>query len=44
MISVSVEPSLPSVNEPAEANIVLEYLENNLIQKELLNKILNSFI
>ena len=44
MISVSVDPSLPSVNEPTEANIVLEYLENNIIQKELLNKILNKII
>jgi 3-deoxy-manno-octulosonate cytidylyltransferase (CMP-KDO synthetase) len=38
--SVAVSPSLPSVNEPAEAEIVLNYIENNMEQKDLLNKIL----
>jgi len=38
--SVDVSPSLPSVNEPAEAEIVLNFIENNMEQKDLLNKIL----
>jgi 3-deoxy-manno-octulosonate cytidylyltransferase (CMP-KDO synthetase) len=39
--AVNVNPSLPSVNEPSEANIVLEYLKSNDEQKILLQKILN---
>jgi len=39
--SVPVSPSLPSVNEPAEAHIVLNYIENNEEQKSLLAKILS---
>ncbi len=39
--SVPVNPSLPSVNEPAEAKVVLEYIEDNNEQKLLLDKILN---
>lgn len=39
--SVPVSPSLPSVNEPAEAHIVLDYIESNEEQKSLLNRILN---
>lgn len=38
--SVPVNPSLPSVNEPQEANIVLEYLRTNSEQNKLLKKIL----
>ena len=39
--AVNVTPSLPSVNEPSEADIVLEYLKSNNEQKILLQKILN---
>ena len=39
--AVNVSPSLPSVNEPSEADIVLEYLKSNNEQKILLQKILN---
>jgi 3-deoxy-manno-octulosonate cytidylyltransferase (CMP-KDO synthetase) len=39
--AVNVNPSLPSVNEPSEADIVLEYLKSNNEQKILLQKILN---
>lgn len=38
--SVSVSPSLPSVNEPEESDIVLDYIKNNDEQKALLDKIL----
>jgi len=38
--SVSVEPSLPSVNEPEEAEAVLDYIRNNAEQAALLKKIL----
>lgn len=38
--SVPVSPSLPSVNEPAEADIVLEYIQNTDEQKTLLETIL----
>ena len=40
MTSVPVYPSLPSVNEPSEADIVLDYIMNDKIQKEILNQIL----
>ena len=40
--SVAVSPSLPSVNEPAEADIVLNYIKNNEEQQSLLNKILDN--
>lgn len=39
MESVPVFPSLPSVNEPGEAGIVLDYLKNNTEQSDLLNRI-----
>ena len=39
--SLLVKESLPSINEPNEINLVLEYLDNNSHQKELLNRILN---
>jgi 3-deoxy-manno-octulosonate cytidylyltransferase (CMP-KDO synthetase) len=39
--AINVNPSLPSVNEPSEADIVLEYLKSNNEQKILLQKILN---
>lgn len=37
--SVSVAPSLPSVNEPHEADVVLEYIRQNSEQASLLEKI-----
>ena len=37
--SVPVDPSLPSVNEPAEADIVLSYILNNQEQSGLLKNI-----
>ncbi len=40
MISVPVSPSLPSVNEPEEADIVLEYIRKIPVQEDLLNTIL----
>jgi 3-deoxy-manno-octulosonate cytidylyltransferase (CMP-KDO synthetase) len=40
MTSVPVSPSLPSVNEPAEADIVLEYIRNIPIQGNLLKTII----
>jgi 3-deoxy-manno-octulosonate cytidylyltransferase (CMP-KDO synthetase) len=43
MTSVPVYPSLPSVNEPEEANIVLEYINNIPEQSKLLNDLLNNF-
>jgi 3-deoxy-manno-octulosonate cytidylyltransferase (CMP-KDO synthetase) len=39
-MSVSVEPSLPSVNEPSEEQIVLNYIESNAEQAELLARVL----
>jgi len=38
--SVPVSPSLPSVNEPKEADIVLEYIRKNPEQKRLLEQVL----
>ena len=38
--SVPVNPSLPSVNEPEESDIVLDYIQKNQEQQELLEKIL----
>ena len=39
--SVSVDPSVPSVNEPNEVDVVLDYMHHNLEQKALLKKILD---
>jgi 3-deoxy-manno-octulosonate cytidylyltransferase (CMP-KDO synthetase) len=39
--SVPVNESLPSVNEPSEADIVLEYIRNNPEQKTLLERIIS---
>jgi len=39
--SVPVTPSLPSVNDPHEADIVIEHLKNDDEQRRLLNKILS---
>lgn len=41
LTSVPVSPSLPSVNEPEEADIVTAYIQNNNEQKLLLKKILD---
>ncbi len=41
LYSVPVDPSLPSINEPHEADIVLDYLENNSEQSTLLKQILS---
>lgn len=38
--SVPVSPSLPSVNEPAEADIVLDYIRGNDEQRALLERVL----
>lgn len=38
--SVAVSPSLPSVNEPTEAELVLDYIMKSPEQKKLLNTIL----
>jgi len=40
--SVPVNESLPSVNEPSEAEIVLDYIKNNPEQKSLLDCILSN--
>ena len=39
--SVSVDPSLPSVNEPHEADIVFKYIQHHPEQKDLLEVIIN---
>ena len=40
--SVPVEPSLPSVNEPHETNIILDFVKNNVEQKTILEKIMSN--
>ena len=40
LTSVPVHPSLPSVNEPNEVEIIYDYLDRSTIQKKLLKKIL----
>jgi len=40
MWSIQVSPSLPSVNEPDEADIILDYVNNNAEQRALLERIL----
>jgi 3-deoxy-manno-octulosonate cytidylyltransferase (CMP-KDO synthetase) len=40
--SVPVEPSLPSVNEPAEAEVVLESIRSDPEQQALLDRVLRS--
>jgi len=42
LYSVDVSPSLPSINEPHEADIVLDYLRENEEQKALLEQILSN--
>lgn len=41
LLSVPVSPSLPSVNEPHEADIVLDYIRTNEEQRALLERISN---
>ena len=41
LASVNLEPSLSSVNEPHEVDIVLEYLRNNVEQSKLLGQVLS---
>lgn len=36
LLSIPFNESLPSVNEPGEVNIVIEYMKNKAIQRELL--------
>ena len=38
--SVSVEPSLPSINEPGDEAIVLDLLKEDKYQQKLLNNVL----
>lgn len=38
--SIPVSPSLPSVNEPEEAGIVLDYIQSNAEQRALLEQVL----
>ncbi len=40
LYSVDVSPSLPSINEPHEADVVLDYLKENSEQRSLLKQIL----
>lgn len=42
LASVNVEPSLPSVNEPHEVDIVLDYLQNNCEQSKILHQLLST--
>jgi 3-deoxy-manno-octulosonate cytidylyltransferase (CMP-KDO synthetase) len=41
--SVDVMPSLPSVNEPSEVEIIIDCLKNNQEQNLLLSEILQKF-
>lgn len=41
LASVSLEPSLPSVNEPHEVDVVLDHLRNNAEQSEILRSVLS---
>ena len=40
--SVAVDPSLPSVNEPHETDIILDFVKNNAEQKTILEKIIQN--
>ena len=40
--SVSVEPSLPSVNEPHETYVILDFIKNSTEQKIILEKIIQN--
>jgi 3-deoxy-manno-octulosonate cytidylyltransferase (CMP-KDO synthetase) len=41
--SVPINTSLPSVNEPHEANIVMDYIESSDEQKNILNRIIHDY-
>jgi 3-deoxy-manno-octulosonate cytidylyltransferase (CMP-KDO synthetase) len=41
--SIAVEPSLPSVNEPGEVDIVLKYIQQNKEQTNLLEQVVSRF-
>lgn len=41
LMSVEVTPSLPSVNEPGETDIILNYLRENPEQHALLNRVIS---
>ena len=41
LVSVPVDESLPSVNEPHEADIVLEKIQTDPVQQALLSRVLN---
>ena len=43
LMSVPVNPSLPSVNEPQDVEIVLEYVQKDYEQKHLLDYVINKF-
>ena len=40
LISVSIFPTLPSVNEPNEIKIVEDYISQNIEQQKILNSII----
>jgi len=40
--SVAVDPSLPSVNEPQETDIILDFIKNSVEQKIILEKIIQN--
>ena len=40
--SVAVDPSLPSVNEPQETDIILDFIKNSVEQKIILEKIMQN--
>lgn len=42
LYSIDVSPSLPSINEPHEVNIVLDYLKSNKEQQIFLKKIISN--
>ena len=40
LYSVSVEPSLPSINEPGDEEILYNYIKDNKTQLDLLEEVL----
>lgn len=42
--SVSLSPTLPSINEHLDVDVVLNYINDNIEQQETLKKIINSFV
>ena len=39
--SVTVSPTLPSINEPRDVDIVLDYIDENIEQQEIINNFIN---